>query len=68
MAQNHTPSDTEAAHDPKEGGAARDPRLQTDEARAKSADPNHGDLDGHKSRDPRPDYGPGPGSGHRGEA
>lgn len=62
------PSDTEAAHAPEEGGAVRDPRLQTNEARAKSADPNHGSLDGHEPRDPRQDTRPSPSGGHRGEA
>lgn len=51
------PSDTDAAHAPEEGPAVRDPRLQTDEALAQTADQNHGSLDGHASRDPREDYG-----------
>ena len=51
------PSDTEAAHSSEEGGAVRDPRLATDAAMAEQADQNHGSLAGHKSRDPREDYG-----------
>ncbi|RAK57156.1 hypothetical protein [Phenylobacterium deserti] len=45
------PSDTEAAHAPEEGGAVRDPRLQTEEAIDRMADQNHGSLDGHPSKD-----------------
>jgi hypothetical protein len=45
------PSDTQAAHDPEEGGAVRDPAADT----ADSADQNHGSLDGHASKDPRGD-------------
>jgi hypothetical protein len=45
------PSDSEAAHAPGEGGAVRDPRLQTPDQRNKSADENRGDLEGHPSKD-----------------
>ena len=41
------PSDTEAAHNPEEGGAVRDPRL-ADNPRI---DQNYGDLEGHPSKD-----------------
>jgi hypothetical protein len=59
------PSDTEAAHQ-TDGGAVRDPRLQTDEARAKAADQNHGSLDGHPAKDPRGDAQTGERMGERG--
>ena len=41
------PSDTEAAHAPEEGGAARDPR----EAENARVDENRGSLDGRRTQD-----------------
>ncbi|HVI31594.1 hypothetical protein [Phenylobacterium sp.] len=56
------PSDTEAAHNPEEGGAVRDPRADT----ADSADQNYGSLDGHPAKDPRGDAQAGERLGDRG--
>lgn len=41
------PSDAEAAHNPEEGGAVRDPRLDPNA----SADANRGDLGGRQTKD-----------------
>jgi hypothetical protein len=64
--QEDRPSDVEAAHAPNEGGALRDPRLQTEEARAQAADDNHGSLDGHPSKDLSGDAAVGERLGERG--
>jgi hypothetical protein len=60
------PSDTEAAHQPEEGGAVRDPRLQTQAGLEQTADQNHGSLDGHPPKDPRRDAQAGERLGDRG--
>ncbi|HEY8573398.1 hypothetical protein [Phenylobacterium sp.] len=55
------PSDTEAAHNPEEGGAVRDPDADT----ADSADQNFGSLDG-RTKDPSGDAQTGERLGDRG--
>jgi len=50
-AEEARPSDAEIAHQPNEGPAQRDARLQSPEARDRYADQNRGALDGHPSKD-----------------
>jgi hypothetical protein len=49
--QQARPSDAEVAHEPNEGGAARDPRQERPEVRDAYADQNRGGLGGRRTKD-----------------